>query len=68
MQKKIKTRLTLVHERINEAAKKIEETATQQTVEGRDDKAEALESSLRSLKKSLSRIRLCEDGSVVTLH
>ena len=57
-----------MHERINEAAKKIEETATQQTVEGRDDKAEALESSLRSLKKSLSRIRLCEDGSVVTLH
>lgn len=50
MQKKIKTRLTLVHERINEAAKKIEETATQQTVEGRDDKAQALESSLRSLK------------------
>ncbi|MQT32744.1 hypothetical protein [Pseudomonas helleri] len=68
MQKKIKTRLTLVHERINEAAKKIEETATQQTVEGRDDKAKALESSLKSLKKSLSRIRLCEDGSVVTLH
>ncbi|MQU62264.1 hypothetical protein GHO25_03845 [Pseudomonas sp. FSL R10-1350] len=68
MQKKIKTRLTLVHERINEAAKKIEETATQQTVEGRDDKAKALESSLKSLKKSLSRIRLCEDGIVVTLH
>lgn len=68
MQKKIKTRLSLVHERINEATNKIEETAIQQTVEGRDDKAEALESSLKSLKKSLSRIRLCEDGSVVTLH
>jgi hypothetical protein len=68
MQKKIKTRLTLVHESVDEAAKKIEDIATQPAVEGRDEKTEALESSLRSLKRSLSRIRLCEDGSVVTLH
>lgn len=68
MQKKIKNTLALVHESIDESAKKNEESAAHQTVESRDEKAEALEASLKYLKKSLSRIRLCEDGSVVTLH
>lgn len=68
VQKKIKNPLALAHESIDESAKKNDDTVAHQTVDGRDKKAEALEASLKYLKQSLSRIRLCEDGSVVTLH
>ena len=54
MQKKIKNPLTLAHESFDESAKKNEDSAAHHTVEGRDEKAEALEASLKYLKKSLS--------------
>lgn len=68
MPKLLKKSFTLAYASIDKSAEKIDSSNSHATAQKGGEEIEICESAVISLKKSLYRIRLCEDGNVVTLH
>lgn len=53
---------------IKQSTLKIEKAAKALASAGRHEEAQAIEKAVKGLKESLARIRVCEDGKVVTVQ
>ncbi|MES2869668.1 MAG: hypothetical protein V4749_08870 [Pseudomonadota bacterium] len=53
---------------IKHSVAKLEETFRTLASQGQHEEAQALEASLKELKASLSRIRVCDEGKVRIVH